>query len=352
MSAPVRVAHVEQSLWLDGLTRDMVVSGALDQYIMQGVVTGAIVNPGCLHATIRTSTTYDAVIRDAFDRRLSREEAVLDLLLDDVVRAADRFRPMFDRTHGVHGWVSLECTALLAGNAGRMLATVQDLHGRARRPNVLFGIPGIQEGLSATEEAIVAGIPVNVGLLFSAEQYIAAADAFLRGIERRIAGSLPPNVAGAASIVLHQWGGVRTRRSGAASTNQLSLAIAERTYRMHRLLLSSPRWQRVQEAGVRPQRLLWMCGADEAPATLFTAPATVHAVPAHRLKAIADLGIHDITPADGGGCEAVLGSAMRSGMDIPVEAARLQANGLHGLVMSWKHLLAVMARKGAACTAM
>jgi transaldolase len=258
---------------------------------------------------------------------------------------------MFVRSHGVHGWVSLESTALLAGNAGRMLAIVQDLHVRARRPNVLFGIPGIQEGLSAAEGAIVAGIPVNVGLLFSAEQYIAAADAFLRGIERRIAGGLPPNVAGAASIVLHHWGGASTRHSGAAPMNQLPLAIAERTYRMHRLLLNSPRWRRAQEAGVRPQRLLWMFGADEASDTLFSAPATVHAVPEHRLKAIADLGANDITGANGGDCEAVLGSAMRSGMDIPLHAARLQANGLDELVMSWKNLLALMARKGAACTA-
>jgi transaldolase len=352
VSAPVTLAHVEQSLWLDGLTRDMVVSGALDQYIMQGVVTGAIVSPGCLHAAIGTSTTYDAVIRDAFDRRLSREEALVELVLDDAVRAADLFRPMFDRTHGVHGWVSLESTALLTGNADRMLAIVQDLHVRARRPNVLFGIPGIQEGLSVAEGAIVAGIPVNVGLLFSAEQYIAAADAFLRGIERRIAGGLPPNVAGAASIVLHHWDGLRTRDSGAASMNQLPHAIAERIYRMHRLLLNSPRWQRAQEAGVRPQRLLWMYGADEASVTLFTAPAAVHAVPEHRLKAVVDLGMNDITRADDGNCEAVLGSAMRSGIDIPLHAARLQADGLHGLVMSWENLLAVMARKGAACAAM
>jgi transaldolase len=346
----VTLADLEQGVWLEGLTRDMLASGRLRQYVHNRAVTGLIANRVCFRKAIRTSTLYDAAIREAFGRGASAAEVCVGLVLEDVSRAADLFRPLYDRTQGGNGWVSLDLSPLLAHDAAQMLAAATDLHARLGRPNVLIGIPGTQEGLSAAEAAILAGVPVNVGLLFSPEHYLAAADAFLRGIERRIAAGLSPNVAGVASVEAHGWGTMRSGNHPRALANQLGLAIAKRTYKVYCTLLNSPRWQRALASGFHPQRLLWASGTEEPSAMLVVAPDTVIAVPEQRLRAIANNRVSgSLLPADGGDCDEVLAWSARAGSDVHRLAARFQTDRIRRLARHWKDLMALIASRGAVC---
>src|SRR5256886_17595435 len=245
-----------QSLWLDNITRDLLQSGTLKRYIDELSVTGLTSNPTIFDHAIKNSSAYDAAILRKLKEGKSGEELFFELALEDLTRAADLFRPIWDRTAGVDGWVSLEVSPLLAHDTASTLAAARELHARAGRPNLLIKIPGTREGLPAIEEAIFAGVPINVTLLFSREQYAAAAEAFMRGIERRMAAGLKPNVGSVASVFVSRWDAAVANKVPAALRNQLGIAIAKRTYKAARELLGSPAWQRAYNAGALPPRPL------------------------------------------------------------------------------------------------
>jgi len=278
------------------------------------------------------------------------------LALEDLTRAADLFRPIYDRTNGVDGWVSLEVSPLLAHDTASTLAAAKNLHSRAGRPNLLIKIPGTKEGLPAIEEAIFAGVPVNVTLLFSHAQYAEAAEAFLRGIERRIDAGLQPDVGSVASLFVSRWDAAVSDRVPLVLRNQLGIAIAKRTYKAYRDLLGSPRWQRIYNAGAHPQRLLWASTGTKdpnAPDVLYVkalaAPFTVNTMPEATLKALADHGeIREIMPPDGGDYDTVLDEFATAGVDIYELAAKLQDEGAKSFVTSWNDLMDVIASKSSA----
>jgi transaldolase len=345
-----------QSLWLDNITRDLLDSGTLARYIDQLSVTGLTSNPTIFDHAIKNSPAYDGAIRKKVKDGKSGEELFFELALEDLTRAADLFRPVWDKTRGVDGWVSLEVSPLLAHDTPSTLAAAKSLHARAGRPNLLIKIPGTKEGLPAIEEAIFAGIPINVTLLFSSAQYLAAADAFMRGIERRVAAGLQPEVESVASVFISRWDAAVKDRVPAALRNQLGIAIAKQTYKAYRALLDSPRWQRVFNAGARPQRLLWASTGTKDPAASdvlyiksLAAPFTVNTMPEGTLKALADHGeLGEMLPADGGDSEAVLARFASAGVDADALAGQLQDEGAKSFVGSWQELMGVIAAKSAA----
>jgi transaldolase len=355
MKATQLLHKLGQSLWLDNITRDLLDSGTLRRYIDELSVTGLTSNPTIFDHAIKNSTAYDAAIRNKLREGKSGEELFFDLALEDITRAADLFRPIYDRTNGVDGWVSLEVSPLLAYDTTSTLAAAKRLHGRAGRPNLFIKIPGTKEGLLAIEEAIFAGVPVNVTLLLSREHYVAAAEAFLRSIERRIDAGLKPDVASVASVFISRWDAAVAGKVPDVLSNQLGIAIAGRTYKAYRDLLSSPRWQRAYNAGTRPQRLLWASMGTKDPRAsdvlyvkALAAPFTVNTMPEGTLKALADHGeLNTIMPADGGNCEEVLAQIAKAGIDVDVLAARLQDEGAKSFVKSWNELMAVIASKSA-----
>jgi transaldolase len=257
--------NLGQSIWLDNITRDLLDNGTLKRYIEELSVTGLTSNPTIFDHAIKNSTSYDTAIREKLSKGKAGEALFFDLALADLTRAADLFRPIHDRSNGVDGWVSLEVSPLLAYDTAHTLAAARDLFARAARPNLLIKIPGTKEGLPAIEEAIFAGIPVNVTLLFSREHYVAAAEAFLRGIERRLDAGLNPNVGSVASVFISRWDAAVMDKLPDALRDQLGIAIAKRTYKAYRSLLGSPRWQRAYNAGARPQRLLWASTGTKDP---------------------------------------------------------------------------------------
>ena len=353
MKATQLLHNLGQSLWLDNITRDLLNSGTLKRYIDELSVTGLTSNPTIFDHAIKNSSTYDAAICNKLDEGKSGEELFFELALEDLTRAADLFRPIYDRTNGVDGWVSLEVSPLLAHDTSSTLAAAKSLHARAGRPNLLIKIPGTKEGLPAIEEAIFAGMPINVTLLFSHEHYIAAAEAFLRGIERRIDAGLQPYVASVASLFVSRWDAAIAGKVPAVLNNKLGIAIAKRTYRAYRELLDSPRWQRIYNAGARPQRLLWASTGTKDPKAsdvlymkALAAPFTVNTMPEATLKALADHGeISEIMSADGGDCETVLDEFATAGIDIEGLAASLQEEGAKSFVNSWNELMDVIDSK-------
>src|SRR5947199_7996355 len=324
-----------QSLWLDNITRDLLETGTLERYIDELSVTGLTSNPTIFDHAIKNSSAYDAAIRKKVREGKSGEELFFELALEDLTRAADLFRPIYDRTDGVDGWVSLEVSPLLAHDTASTLAAAKSLHARAGRPNLLMKIPGTKEGLPSFEEAIFAGLPVNVTLLFSREHYVAAAEAFLRGIERRIDAGLQPDVGSVASVFVSRWDAAVVGKVPAALNNKLGIAIAKRTYKAYRDLLGSSRWQRIYNAGARPQRLLWASTGTKDPKAsdvlyikALAAPFTVNTMPEGTLKALADHGeIGQMLPTDGGDCEATLTEFARAGIDLGGLGAQLQDEG-------------------------
>jgi len=319
-------------------------------------VTGLTSNPTIFDHAIKNSSAYDAAIRADLAKGKSGEALFFDLALEDLTQAADLFRPIYDRTNGVDGWVSLEVSPLLAYDTTSTLAAAKELHARAARPNLLIKIPGTKEGVPAIEEAIFAGIPINVTLLFSREQYVAAAEAFLRGIERRIDAGLKPEVGSVASVFISRWDVAVTGKVPDALRDKLGIAIAKRTYKAYRDLLGSPRWQRVYNAGARPQRLLWASTGTKDPKAsdvlyikALAAPFTVNTMPEGTLKALADHGeISEIMSADGADCEAVLDRFAKAGVNVDALAAQLQEEGAKSFVDSWKDLMGVIDTKCAA----
>ena len=356
MNATQRLHDLGQSLWLDNITRDLLNSGTLKRYIDEWSVTGLTSNPTIFDQAIKNSTAYDAAIRDKISKGKSGEALFFDLALEDLTRAAALFGPVHERTDGVDGWVSLEVSPLLAHDTASTLAAAKDLHTRAARPNLFIKIPGTREGLPAIEEAIFAGVPINVTLLFSREQYLAAADAFLRGIERRIDAGLTPVVASVASVFISRWDAAVKGKVPETLSNQLGIAIAKRTYKAYRELLASPRWQRAFNFGARPQRLLLASTGTKDPKAsdilyikALAAPFTVNTMPEGTLKALAEHGeIGELLPADGGDGEKVLAEFAKAGIDIDALAARLQDEGAKSFVSSWNELMDVIAAKSAA----
>jgi transaldolase len=356
MKATQLLHNLGQSLWLDNITRDLLNSGTLKRYIDELSVTGLTSNPTIFDHAIKNSSAYDAAIREKLNRGKSGEPLFFDLALEDIVRAADLFQGIFDKTNGVDGWVSLEVSPLLAYDAASTLAAAKELRQRAARPNVFIKIPGTKEGLPAIEEAIFAGVPINVTLLFSREQYVAAAEAFLRGSERRIAAGLKPDVASVASVFVSRWDAAVSGKIPTGLQNQLGIAVANRTYKAYRDLLCSPRWQRAYNAGARPQRLLWASTGTKDPKAsdvlyikALAAPFTVNTMPEATLKALADHGeLGSIMAADGGDCEVTLGQFGKAGVNIDALADQLQDEGAKSFVKSWNELMSVIASKSVA----
>jgi transaldolase len=353
MNATQKLHDLGQSLWLDNITRTMLTAGTLRQYIDELSVTGLTSNPTIFDHAIKNSGDYDASIREKLEAGKSGEDLFFELALEDITAAADLFRPVHDRTLGVDGWVSLEVSPLLAHNTKTTIAEAKDLHARVGRPNVLIKIPGTKEGLPAIEETIFAGVPVNVTLLFSREQYLAAAEAYMRGIERRIEAGLSPYVGSVASVFISRWDAAVADTVPDALRDRLGIAVAERTYKAYRELLGSPRWMRAYNAGARSQRLLWASTGMKDPKASdilyiksLAAPFTVNTMPDGTLKAFADHGEVGATlPADGGDCEEVLARFAEAGIDIHALAARLQDEGAKSFVQSWNDLMGVIASK-------
>jgi len=344
-----------QSLWLDHITRDLIRTGTLERCIQELSVTGLTSNPTIFEQAIKQGSAYDAAIGELARQGKSSEALFFELALEDLTQAADLFRPIHDRSAGVDGWVSLEVSPLLAHDAAGSLAAAEALFARAARPNLMIKIPGTPAGLSAIEEAIFAGIPVNVTLLFSREHYLAAAEAFLRGIERRIEAGLKPDVASVASMFVSRWDAAVAGKVPDKLRLQLGIAMAQRTYKAYRSLLHSPRWQRIYNAGARPQRLLWASTGTKDPTAsdvmyikALTAQFTVITVPESTLKAIADHGeITTLLRADGGNCEETLAQFVAAGIDLYALAARLQEEGTKSFVKSWNQLITFLASKAA-----
>src|SRR5580692_6107714 len=339
MNAPQSLHDKGQSIWLDNITRDLLDNGTLKKYIDEWSVTGLTSNPTIFDHAIKNSSAYDSAIADKLKKGKSGEDLFFELALEDLTRAADLFRSIYDKTNGVDGWVSLEVSPLLAYNTASTIAAAKDLSARANRPNLLIKIPGTPEGIPAIEEAIFAGVPINVTLLFSREQYLAAADAFLRGIERRIAAGLNPNVGSVASVFISRWDVAVADKIPEKLRNRLGIAIAKRTYAAASALLSSERWRRAYNFGARPQRLLMASTGTKDPKAspllyieALAAPYTVNTMPEGSLKALAShRELTEVMPQDGGDCEEVLAEFGKGGIDIEALAARLQDEGAKSL---------------------
>ena len=354
---PTATLHdLGQSLWLDNITRNLLRTGVLRRYIDELSITGLTSNPTIFDHAIKNSNDYDDAIKSKLAEGKSGEKLFFELALEDLTEAADLFRPVYDRTCGVDGWVSLEVSPLLAHNTKSTVAEAKDLYARAQRPNLLIKIPGTKEGLPAIEEAIFAGIPINVTLLFSDAQYLAAAEAYMRGVERRIEAGLKPDVGSVASVFVSRWDVAVTGKVPPALNNQLGIAVSKRAYKTYLGLLSSPRWMRAYNAGARPQRLLWASTGTKDPKAsdvlyvkALAAPFTVNTMPEGTLKAVAEHGLVSATmPIDGGDSDEVLARFLAAGIDVQALSAQLQDEGAKSFVNSWNDLMGVITSKSAA----
>ena len=353
MKATQRLHNIGQSIWLDNITHRMLASGKLVSYIQDHSVTGLTSNPTIFDHAIKNSNDYDDVIRRKLDEGKSGEVLFFALALEDLRLAADLFRPIYDLTDGVDGWVSLEVSPLLARNTAGTIVAARTLHKLADRPNLLIKIPGTSEGLPAIEEAIFKGVPVNVTLLFSSAQYVAAAEAYMRGIERRIAAGLNPDVGSVASLFVSRWDVAVAEKAPEILRNQLGIAVARKAYESYRTLLDSPRWQRIQNAGARPQRLLWASTGTKDPKAssilyvqTLALPSTINTMPEVTLNAL------DTHPEFGealpGNCNRILTEFAIAGIDTDAVAAQLLEDGIASFAKSWNDLLDCIASKSEA----
>jgi transaldolase len=353
MNATQKLHDLGQSLWLDNITRDLLNNDTLKRYLGELSVTGLTSNPTIFEHALKNSTAYDDAIRGELAKGKAGEALFFDLALEDLTRAADLFRPVYDRTNGVDGWVSLEVSPLLAHDAAGTIAAAKELFTRAGRPNLFIKIPGTREGLPAIEETIFAGVPVNVTLLFSPAQYVAAAGAYQRGIERRMAAGLNPQVGSVASMFISRWDTAVAGKVPAELNNRLGLAVGGRIYQAYLEQLNAPRSQRAYNAGSRPQRLLWASTGTKDPQAsdllyvqALASPFTVDTMPEATLKALADHGeIGPVMAADGGDAEIVLKSFAQAGVQVDALAEQLQDGGAKSFVKSWNELLVVIASK-------
>ena len=354
--ATEQLHNLGQSIWLDNITRDLLTSGTLQRYIDELSVTGLTSNPSIFDHAVTHSKSYDAEIKRLVDAGKSDEALFFELAIQDLTKAADMFASIHQRTAGVDGWVSLEVSPLLAHDTARTIAEARALHGKAGRPNLFIKIPGTLEGLPAIEEAIFAGVPVNVTLLFSRDHYVRAADAYLRGLERRVAAGLSPDVRSVASVFVSRWDKAVLDKVPRALRDRLGIAVSQQSYKAYRDLLESDRWQRLEGLGARPQRLLFASTSTkdpEAPDVLYVAalaaPNTVNTMPEETLLAFGNHGQIDRTmPRDGSNSEQVLVAITRAGVDVDALAKELQDEGAKGFVDSWKDLLSAIDTKSKA----
>ena len=356
MNTTRQLHDLGQSLWLDNITRNLLDDGTLARYIAEYSITGLTSNPSIFDAAISNGDAYDDAIRAKTQTGLSGERLFIELALEDLRRAAELFRPVFDLTDHVDGWVSMEISPLLARDTQASMAAAVRIHRQADRPNLFVKIPGTPEGIPAIEESIFAGVPVNVTLLFSREQYLAAAQAYQRGIERRVAAGLDPRVGSVASLFVSRWDKAVNDKVPTPLRNRLGIAIGARTYCAYRELLASPRWRRLAAAGARPQRLLWAstgikdaAAADTLYVEALAAPDTIDTMPQKTLQAFADHGeIKGVMAEDGGDAEATLARFADSGIDVDALAIRLQCDGAESFVKSWQKIMQRIADKCAA----
>jgi len=353
MNSTRQLHELGQSLWLDNITRGLLTSGTLSRYIRDFAVTGLTSNPTIFDHAVKDGDFYDDAIREKALAGESGEALFFELALEDLIRAADVLRPIHDATGGVDGWVSLEVSPFLADDTACTIEAAAQLHARAQRPNLFIKIPGTRAGLPAIEETIFAGVPVNVTLLFSREHYIAAAEAYMRGIERRIAAGRDPRVGSVASIFVSRWDVAVKDKVQEQFRNRLGIAIAMRTYKAYRDLLASTRWQKLVASGARPQRLLWASTGTKDPAApdvlyveALAAPDTINTMPEKTLLAFVDHGKGtDAMPVDGGNSEVVLAEFIREGVNDEALAADLQRAGTAAFAESWRDLLHRIASK-------
>ncbi len=353
MSTLYKLRNVGQSPWQDNITRDMLNSGELESAIKRYSLTGLTSNPTIFEHAIAESTAYDHDIAQYAKRRLSPEEMFFNLALDDIGRAADLFLDIHHATNGLDGFVSLEVSPLLARDTDSTITAARDLHERSGKTNLYIKIPGTAEGLPAIEESIFAGVPVNVTLLFSADQYRSAANAWLRGIERRIEAGLNPSISSVASIFISRWDVAVASTVPDTMKNRLGVAVAENTYRVYREFLNCARMQRAMNFGAIPQRLLWASTGTkdpDAPDTLYVerliAPFTISTIPEKTLKAFNDHGrIAPSIDVTGGESERVLGEFAAAGIDVDELANRLQQEGASSFNKSWNSLMKVIYEK-------
>ena len=356
MNATKQLHDLGQSLWLDDISRSLLNSGRLEHYIAELSVTGLTSNPSIFAKAIKDSTDYDQSIGEKLRAGRSGEDLFFELALEDLRRAADLFRPIHDRTAGLDGWVSLEVSPLLAHDTAGTIAAARDLHARAARPNLFIKIPGTVAGLPAIEESIFSGIPINVTLLFSREQYLAAADAYQHGIERRIAAGLPADVRSVASLFISRWDVAVAGQTPAVLHGQLGVAIAKRACRAYQELLASTRMAQLKQVGGQPQRLLWASTGSKDPKasdvfyiTSLAAPNTINTMPDATLNAFADHGdTSALVPLDCSDAEEILNDFTRAGIDIDALAIQLQEEGAKSFVKSWTELMNSIASKSAA----
>jgi transaldolase len=356
MKITKRLHDLGQSLWLDNITREILDNGTLRRYIDDLSVTGLTSNPTIFDEAIGNTSAYDSGIRQKAQSGLAGEALFIELALEDLRRAADLFRPIFDRTQGIDGWVSMEVSPLLANDTKTTIDAALRIHKQANRPNLYVKIPGTPAGVPAIEAAIFAGVPVNVTLLFSREHYLRIAEAYLRGIERRIAAGLDPRVSSVASLFVSRWDRAVSDKVPEDLRNRLGIAVAGRAYRAHDELLASKRWRDLEAAGARKQRMLWASTGTKdpkAPAGLYVealaAPDTIDTMPEKTLLAFAANGtLKSVMAKDGGDAEQVLARFANAGVDIDALAARLQLEGAESFVKSWRELMDRIAEKSSA----
>jgi transaldolase len=355
MKATRQLHELGQSLWLDNITRSLLDDGTLARYIAEDSITGLTSNPSIFDAAIGDGDAYDAGVHAKTLAGLSGEALFTELALEDLRRAADLFKPVFDATGQVDGWVSMEVSPLLAADTAGSIAAAKKIHAQGRRDNLFVKIPGTPEGVPAIEEAIFLGIPINVTLLFSSDQYQAAADAYLRGIERRVAAGLDPKVGSVASLFISRWDVAANKELPATLHNRLGIAVGQKTYRAYRRLLASDRWKKLADAGAQPQRLLWASTGSKDPAasdTLYVsalaASDTINTMPEKTLHAFADHGrVHGVLATDDGDTSTTLAQIADAGVDIDALADTLQQEGAAAFVKSWKQLMQRIADKAA-----
>lgn len=354
---PTQQLHeLGQSLWLDNITRDMLDDGTLERYIADYSITGLTSNPTIFDKAISKGEAYDRQIAELAARGAEPEDAFFELALTDLRRAADLFAPAHERTDGVDGWVSIELSPLLADDTAGSIAQARRLHERAERENLYVKIPGTAAGVPAIADSIATGVPINVTLLFSAEQYVAAAEAYMHGVERRIEQGLDPAVGSVASLFVSRWDVAVADEVPAELRNRLGIAVAKRTYRAYRELLDSERWQHLANEGARPQRLLWASTGTKDPdasdvlyVEALVAPFTINTMPDSTLAAFADHGtLGEPLPADGGDADEVLAEFERAGVDVGALADRLQREGAEAFDKSWNELMETVSKQAAA----
>jgi transaldolase len=347
MTATRDLHKIGQSLWLDNITRGILDDGTLRRYIDELSVTGLTSNPTIFDEAIGGSALYDESIQQKARTGLSGETMFVELALEDLRRAADLFRPEFERSGGTDGWVSMEVSPLLANDTKATIEAAKHIHKLADRPNLYVKIPGTPEGVPAIEEAIFAGVPVNVTLLFSREQYLAIAEAYLRGIERRVAAKLDPRISSVASVFISRWDRAVAGKVPPELANRLGIAIAQRTYKAHCDLIAGKRWRDLAAAGAVKQRMLWASTGMKDPKaspTLYVealaAPETIDTMPEKTLLAYAKDGkVGPVMRPDGGDAEQVLAQFAKAGVDVGALARQLQVEGAQSFVKSWKELM-------------